>query len=215
MPRLRVHCFGISIDGYGAGLDQDAATPLGVGGIALLEWALATRTFRLMFGQEGGTTGADEEFAARGFNNIGAWIIGRNMFGPIRGSWPDDSWRGWWGDTPPFHTPVFVLTNHPRASIVMAGGTTFHFVTDGIHAAFARARDAAKDQDIRLGGGVATIRQYLAAGLIDEMHLAIAPTLLGSGENLLDGIDMPKLGFKCVEHVPTASATHVVLRREG
>jgi dihydrofolate reductase len=215
MPRLRVHCFGISIDGYGAGLDQDAATPLGVGGIALLEWALATRTFRLMFGQEGGTTGADEEFAARGFNNIGAWIIGRNMFGPIRGSWPDDSWRGWWGDTPPFHTPVFVLTNHPRASIAMAGGTTFHFVTDGIHAAFARARDAAKEQDIRLGGGVATIRQYLAAGLIDEMHLAIAPTLLGSGENLLDGIDMPKLGFKCVEHVPTASATHVVLRREG
>ena len=215
MPRLRVHCFGISIDGYGAGLDQDAATPLGVGGIALLEWALATRTFRLMFGQEGGTTGADEEFAARGFNNIGAWIIGRNMFGPIRGSWPDDSWRGWWGDTPPFHTPVFVLTNPPRASIAMAGGTTFHFVTDGIHAAFARARDAAKEQDIRLGGGVATIRQYLAAGLIDEMHLAIAPTLLGSGENLLDGIDMPKLGFKCVEHVPTASATHVVLRREG
>jgi len=215
MPRLRVHCFGISIDGYGAGLDQDAATPLGVGGIALLEWALATRTFRLMFGQEGGTTGADEEFAARGFSNIGAWIIGRNMFGPIRGPWPDDSWKGWWGDTPPFHTPVFVLTNHPRASIAMAGGTTFHFVTDGIHAAFARARDAAKEQDIRLGGGVATIRQYLAAGLIDEMHLAIAPTLLGSGENLLDGIDMPKLGFKCVEHVPTASATHVVLRREG
>jgi len=215
MPRLRVHCFGISIDGYGAGLDQDAATPLGVGGIALLEWALATRTFRLMFGQEGGTTGADEEFAARGFSNIGAWIIGRNMFGPIRGPWPDDSWKGWWGDTPPFHTPVFVLTNHPRASIVMAGGTTFHFVTDGIHAAFARARDAAKDQDIRLGGGVATIRQFLGAGLIDEMHLGIAPVLLGSGENLLDGIDMPRLGFKCVEHVPTANATHVVLRREG
>lgn len=215
MPQLRVHGFGLSIDGYGAGIDQDAATPLGVGGTALLEWFFPTRTFRLMLGQEGGTTGADDEFAARGFDNIGAWIIGRNMFGPIRGTWPDDTWKGWWGDTPPFHTPVFVLTNHSRAPIAMTGGTTFHFVTDGIHAAFERARDAAKDKDIRLGGGIATIRQYVRAGLVDEMHLAIAPVLLGSGEHLFGGIDLPKLGFKRVEHVPTANATHVVLRRGG
>src|SRR5262249_50413030 len=170
-PRLRVHCFAISIDGYGAGPHQDLQNPLGVGGAALHEWVFATRTFRQMFGHDGGTTGVDDNFAARGFHNIGAWIMGRNMFGPVRGKWPDDGWRGWWGDNPPYHTPVFVLTHHPRQSIVMEGGTVFHFVTDGILAALGRATDAARGKDIRLGGGVSTIRQYLHASLIDEMHL--------------------------------------------
>jgi dihydrofolate reductase len=213
MPKLRVHCFTISLEGYGAGPNQDVDNPLGVGGIALHEWAFATRTFRKMFGQDGGTTGIDDDFAARGFDNIGAWILGRNMFGPIRGPWPDNTWKGWWGDNPPYHTPVFVLTNHPRESITMNGGTVFHFVTDGIHATLQRALDAAGGRDVRLGGGVAAIRQYLCAGLIDEMHLAISPILLGSGENLLAGIDAPKLGYRCTEHVPTPSTTHVVLTR--
>jgi dihydrofolate reductase len=213
IPKLRVHCFAISLDGYGAGPDQDRDNPLGVGGLALHEWAFATRTFRQMFGQEGGTTGIDDGFAARGFNNIGAWILGRNMFGPVRGPWPDDSWKGWWGDNPPYRTPVFVLTNHHRASIAMDGGTIFHFVTDGIHAALQRAADATNGQDVRLGGGAATIRQYLRAGLIDEMHLAISPILLGSGEHLLAGIDAPKLGYHCTEHVPTPNVTHVVLSK--
>jgi dihydrofolate reductase len=213
MPKLRVHGFTISVDGYGAGPNQDLDNPLGVGGVALHEWAFATRTFRQMFGGDGGTTGIDDDFAARGFHNIGAWIIGRNMFGPIRGPWPDEAWKGWWGDNPPYHTPVFVLTNHPRASIVMSGGTTFHFVTDGIHAAFQRAADAAGGQDIRLGGGIATIQQYLRAGLVDEMHLAISPILLGAGEQLFAGIDASKLGYQLTEHVPTASATHVVFTR--
>lgn len=211
MPKLRVHCFSISLEGYGAGPNQDVDNPLGVGGIALHEWAFATRTFRKMFGQDGGTTGIDDDFAARGFDNIGAWILGRNMFGPIRGPWPDNTWKGWWGDNPPYHTPVFVLTNHPRESITMNGGTVFHFVTDGIHATLQRALHAAGGRDVRLGGGVAAIRQYLCAGLIDEMHLAISPILLGSGENLLAGIDAPKLGYRCTEHVPTPSTTHVVL----
>jgi dihydrofolate reductase len=167
-----------------------------------------------LFGREGGTTGVGDDFAARGLENIGAYILGRNMFGPVRGPWPDESWKGWWGENPPYHCPVFVLTTHPRASLAMDGGTTFHFVTDGIHAALERAREAAQDKDIRLGGGVAAIRQYLDAGLIDEMHLAISPVLLGSGEHLLAGIDLPKLGYRCVEHVPTPGATHVVLRRE-
>lgn len=213
MPKLRVASFGISIDGFGAGPDQDLANPLGVGGMALMEWVFATRTFRQMHGQEGGSTGADDEFAAQGFHNVGAWIIGRNMFGPIRGPWPDENWKGWWGDNPPYHTPVFVLTHHPRASITMKGGTTFHFVTDGIHAALERAKHAAKDQDVRLGGGVATIRQYLRASLIDEIHLAISPVLLGSGENLFAGIDAAKLGYYCSQHVPTPNATHVVLTK--
>ena len=213
MPKLRVHCFAISIDGYGAGPDQDLGNPLGAGGLALHEWVLATRTFRQMFGGDGGTTGGDDDFAARGVHNVGSWILGRNMFGPLRGDWPDDSWKGWWGDNPPYHAPVFVLTNHPRASITMNGGTIFHFVTDGIDAALQRATEAAGDQDIRLGGGIATIRQYLRAGLIDEMHLAIAPAFLGAGEHLFAGIDVLKLGYRCTEHVPTAAATHVVLTK--
>ena len=213
MPKLRVHAFSISLDGYGAGPKQDRDDPLGVGGEALHEWVVATRTFRQMSGKEGGTTGVDDDFAARGFNNIGAWIMGRNMFGPVRGHWPDDTWKGWWGDNPPYHCPVFVLTSHPRTSIAMDGGTTFHFVTDGIHAALKRATEAAKDRDIRLGGGVATIRQYLREALIDEMHLAISPVLLGSGEHLLADIDAPKLGYRCTEHVTTANATHVVFTK--
>ena len=215
MPKLRVHAFSISLDGYGAGPKQDRDDPLGVGGEALHEWVVATRTFRQMSGKEGGTTGVDDDFAARGFNNIGAWIMGRNMFGPVRGHWPDDTWKGWWGDNPPYHCPVFVLTSHPRTSIAMDGGTTFHFVTDGIHAALKRATEAAKDRDIRLGGGVATIRQYLRAALIDEMHLAISPVLLGSGEHLLADIDTPKLGYRCTEHVTTANATHVVFTKSS
>jgi dihydrofolate reductase len=215
MPRLRVHSFAISLDGYGAGPGQGLDNPLGVGGVALHEWAFATRTFRQMFGQEGGTTGTDDEFVARGFDNIGAWIMGRNMFGPVRGSWPDDSWKGWWGDNPPYHCPVFVLTKHPRTSFTMDGGTTFHFVTDGIHAALKRAAEAANGRDIRLGGGVATIRQYLRAGLVDEMHLAISPILLGSGEHLLAGIDAPTLGYQCTKHVPTTNATHIILSKHG
>jgi dihydrofolate reductase len=214
--KLRVHGFAISIDGYGAGPNQDLGNPLGVGGIQLHEWAFATRTFQQMFGRDGGTTGIDDKFAARGFHNVGAWIMGRNMFGPIRGTWPDDTWRGWWGDNPPYHTPVFVLTHHTRKSIVMDGGTVFHFVTDGIHAAYKRAIDSADGKDIRLGGGVAAIRQYLRAGLVDEIHLAISPILLGSGEHLFGGIDMKRLGYDCTEQVPTKNATHIVLtkRRE-
>jgi dihydrofolate reductase len=214
MTKLRVHSFAISLDGFGAGPHQDLNNPLGIGGKALHEWVFATRTFRQMFGSEGGTTGIDDDFAARGFNNIGAWILGRNMFGPIRGPWPDDVWKGWWGDNPPYHAPVFVLTNHARQSIHMSGGTTFHFVTDGIHAALQRAADAARGQDIRLGGGVATIRQYLRAGLVDEMHLPISLILLGSGEHLFAGIDLPKLGYQCTEHVPTQNAIHVTISKD-
>ena len=216
MTKLRVHGFSISLDGYGAGPSQDLQNPLGVGGIALHNWVYGTRTFQKMFGAEGrGETGIDDEFAARGLFNIGAWILGRNMFGPIRGPWPDDAWKGWWGDNPPYHTPVFVLTHHPRASIAMDGGTTFHFVTDGIHAALNRATEAAKGQDVRLGGGAATIREYLHEGLIDEMHLAISPVLLGSGEQLLAGIGAPILGYQCTEQVSSAAATHFVLAKRG
>lgn len=213
MSKLRIHSFAISIDGYGAGPKQNLENPLGVGGLALHEWLLGTRTFGRLYGDGDGTTGIDDEFATRGFSNIGAWILGRNMFGPLRGSWPDDKWKGWWGDNPPYHTPVFVLTNHARAPITMDGGTTFHFVTDGIHAALQCATLAAKGQDIRLGGGVATIQQYLRAGLVDEMHIAVAPVLLGSGEHLFAGIDMTKLGYKIVEHVATANAAHAVFKK--
>jgi dihydrofolate reductase len=215
MPKLRIHGFALSIDGYGAGPDQSLQNPLGVGGTALHEWAFATRTFRQMFGMEGGSTGVDDDYIARGFANVGAWILGRNMFGPVRGPWPDDTWKGWWGDNPPYHVPVFVLTHHPRAPIVMEGGTTFHFVTEGIHAALDQARAAAQGKDVRLGGGVATIRQYLDAGLVDEMHLAIAPALLGRGEALLAGVDLPSLGFRCIERAATPNAMHVVLAKTG
>jgi len=213
MPKLRVHAFSISLDGYGAGLKQDLQNPQGVGGMGLHKWAFATQSFRKMFGSEGGATGVDDDFIKRGFANIGAWILGRNMFGPVRGPWQDDTWKGWWGNNPPYHVPVFVLTHHARPSIAMDGGTTFHFVTEGIHAALKRAFEAAKGKDVRLGGGTATIRQYLEAGLIDEMHLAISPVLLGSGEHLLAGIDMSKLGYQCSEHVPASQATHVVLTK--
>ncbi len=213
MSKLRIDSFSVSIDGYGAGPRQSLDNPLGVGGGALHEWALATRTFKKMFGGDGGSTGTDDDFAVRGFANVGAWILGRNMFGPVRGPWPDDAWKGWWGANPPYHTPVFVLTHHPRAPIEMEGGTTFHFVTDGIHAALERARQAAQGRDVRLGGGVATIRQYLLAGLVDEMHLALSRAVLGTGESLLAGIDLPSLGYRCTEHVGTANALHVVLTR--
>lgn len=216
MSKLRVHCFSLSLEGYGAGPDQSIDNPLGVGGPALHEWAFATRTIQqIIFGKEGGATGVDDDFVARGFDGIGASILGRNMFGPVRGPWPDHSWKGWWGDEPPYHVPVFVLTHHPRPPLAMKGGTTFHFVTDGIHAALERAREAAGSRDVRLGGGVATIREYLRAGLVDEMHLAISPVLLGAGEHLLSGIDLLALGFRIREHVNTPNATHVVLARDG
>ena len=215
MSRVIVSSFGLSIDGFGAGPNQSLDNPLGVGGPTLMEWFFPTRTFQQMHGGGGGSTGVDDDVAARGFANIGAWILGRNMFGPGRGPWPDDEWKGWWGANPPYHVPVFVLTHHPRESIAMEGGTSFHFVGDGIHAALARAREAAQGRDVRIGGGPATIRQYLAAGLIDEMHLALSPTLLGSGELLLAGIDLPALGYECTERVASEHATHVVLTRRA
>jgi dihydrofolate reductase len=217
MPKLRVNSFSVSIDGYAAGPDQSLDNPMGVGGMALHEWVLDTKTFREMFGNGGSGAGrqdVDDDFAARAMENLGAWILGRNMFGPVRGPWPDEEWRGWWGDEPPYHVPVFVLTHHPRAPLTMAGGTTFHFVTDGIHAALERARDAAGDRDIRVGGGASTIRQYLTEGLIDELHLAIAPVLLGKGEPLFAGLDLPALGYRCQSRVFSDHATHVVLARE-
>ncbi|QSI78515.1 dihydrofolate reductase family protein [Niveibacterium microcysteis] len=213
MTRVRVESFTISLDGYGAGPDQDINNPLGVGGTDLHQWAFPTRTFqRALFGVDEGTTGVDDEFAQRGFTNIGAWILGRNMFSPMRGPWPDLNWKGWWGDEPPYHVPVFILTHHARPSIEMAGNTTFHFVTGGIVEALDRAREAAGDRDVRIGGGTNTIQQYLRAGLIDEMHLAIAPVLLGRGERLLEGVDLRAAGFRCVQHLASENATHVVLR---
>ena len=214
MAKLRVQSFTISLDGYGAGPNQSMQAPLGAGGEQLHEWLVGTRTFQQTHGDGAGTTGIDDDFAARGFANIGAWILGRNMFGPPGGgAWQDDTWKGWWGDNPPYHSDVFVLTHHPRASIRMDGDTTFHFVTEGIHAALDRAKAAAKGRDVRLGGGAATIQQYLRAGLIDELHLAISPIMLGSGEHLFGGLDLVKLGLRCVEHVPSAAATHVVLKK--
>lgn len=214
MPKLRIHSFAVSVDGYGAGPKQDRDNPLGIGGMGLHQWAFPTRSFRQMHGQEGGTTGINDDFIARGVDNIGAWILGRNMFGPVRGPWPDESWKGWWGDNPPYHTPVFVLTHHARAPVVLEGGTTFHFVTDGIRAALQRATDAAGGQDVRVGGGVATVRQYLWEGLVDEMHLAIAPVLLGSGEHFFNGIDLVGLGYAVTEYTPSPNAAHVVLSRK-
>jgi len=214
MSKLRVHSFSISIDGYGAGPNQDLEHPLGVGGPELFDWFFHTRTWQRMHGNEDGEAGPDDAIAARGFDGIGAWILGRNMFGPVRGPWPDDNWKGWWGDEPPYHTPVFVLTHHPRAPLRMKGGTVFSFVTDGIQAALQQARDAAGGRDIRLGGGVSTIRQFLRAGLVDELHLAIAPVLLGTGEHLLRDLDIRALGYECVEHIAgERAATHVILRK--
>ena len=215
MSKLKVQAFTISLDGYGAGPNQSLHNPLGVGGLSLHEWLIPTRTFQRMHGDagDGGTTGVDDDFAARGFENIGAWIIGRNMFGPVRGAWPDESWKGWWGDNPPYHTPVFVLTHHARAPIEMAGETTFYFITEGLHAAAERATAVAKGKDVRVGGGVATIRQFLSAGLLDEVHLAISPVLLGSGEPLFANLDLVGLGYRCGQHVASPKATHVVLTK--
>jgi dihydrofolate reductase len=215
MSRLRIHAFSISLDGYGAGSDQSLERPLGRGGEGLHRWFLPTRTFRRMNGKDDGTTGVDEDYAARGFDNIGAWILGRNMFGPVRGPWPDESWRGWWGESPPYHGPVFVLTHHARQMLEMDGGTIFHFVTGGIEEALDRAREAAAGRDVRLGGGTATIRQYLRAGLVDEMHVAISPILLGQGEALFADLDLPALGYEVSEHVACDAATHVVIARRG
>lgn len=212
--KLRVNCFSISLDGYGAGVEQSLQNPMGVHGMELHDWVLGTRSFKTMLGQGGGSTGVDNQFAERGFENLGAWILGRNMFGPVRGPWPDDSWKGWWGTNPPYHVPVFVLTHHARDPIDMEGGTTFHFVTDGIHAALKAAREAAKGKDVRLGGGVSTVRQYMAQRLVDELHLAVSPVLLGRGESLFQGQDWRALGYRCVEQAATEKATHVTLRRE-
>ena len=214
MSKLRVQCFGISLDGFGAGPNQDLQNPLGVRGPELMQWVFPTRFFRRMHGgAEDGETGVDNGFAEEGMAGMGAWILGRNMFGPIRGPWLDDAWKGGWGDEPPYRTPVFVLTHHARAPLAMAGGTTFHFVTEGIHAALELARAAAGDRDIRLGGGVATVRQYLRAGLVDELHLALGPVLLGSGEHLLEGLDLPALGYQCERSVQGERATHFFLKR--
>jgi dihydrofolate reductase len=214
MSKLRIHSFGMSVDGYGAGPNQSMDHPLGIGGLALHGWVFETRTGRNMLGKEGGVSGIDDDFVARGFNNIGAWIIGRNMFGPVRGPWPDEMWKGWWGENPPYHTPVFVLTSHPRGSLTMKGGTTFHFVTDGIYRALERAKEAVDGKDIRLGGGIATIRQYLLAELVDEMHLAYSPNLLGSGESLLLGIDLPRRGYQVSTHTITAQCMHIEIMKK-
>jgi dihydrofolate reductase len=213
MSRLLVRSFSISLDGYGAGPNQTREEPLGVGGEELHDWLVNTRTFKRYQKAEGGGTGIDEDFAALGFADTGAWIMGRNMFGPVRGPWPDDTWRGWWGKNPPYHAPTFVLTHHPRPSVEMEGGTVFHFVTDGIHAALERAREAAGDKDIRLLGGASVIRQYLQARAVDEMHIAVSPMLLGSGEPLLGGLDLPTLGYRCAKSVAGERAMHYVIER--
>jgi len=213
MSQVRVAAFSISLDGFGAGPRQDLQNPVGVRGFELHTWLFQTDIFKKMTGQSGGTTGIDNDMAAQSFDNVGAWILGRNMFGPVRGPWPDDSWKGWWGDTPPYHTPVFVLTHHARAQLEMKGGTTFHFVTDGLESALKQAKEAAQGKDVRIGGGVATIRQYLVAGQIDEMHLAVAPVLLGDGEHLFAGINLRQLGYAVVRSVAGENATHVVIKK--
>lgn len=214
MAKVRVNFFCVSLDGFGAGPEQSLQYPLGIGGESLHEWAFGTRTFqKMLFGKDGGSTGIDDDFLVRSFDNLGAWIMGRNMFGPIRGRWPDEEWKGWWGPNPPYHSPVFVLTNHPREPVSMEGGTTFHFVTDGIHAALERARGAANGKDIRVLGGASTIRQYLQARSIDEMHLVVVPKLLGRGEPLLTGLDLVKLGYSVTEQVASGTVLHVVVTK--
>jgi dihydrofolate reductase len=213
LSKLRVYSFAISIDGYGAGPNQSLENPLGVNGPELFGWFFPTRTWQRMHGGEGGETGVDDDIAAKGFE-FGAWILGRNMFGPIRGPWPDESWKGWWGDEPPYHVPTFVLTHHPRPPLPMKGGTVFHFVTDGIQSALEQAKAAAQGRDVRVGGGVSTIRQYLNARLIDELHLVVSPVLLGEGEKLFEGMDLRALGYECVDHKPgKRAAAHVFLRK--
>ncbi len=221
MPLLRVHCFGLSVDGFGAGPRQSMTDPMGVGGMALHEWFFPTRAFKqshaemgLTAGEGDGTIGIDNDFASRGFDRIGAWIIGRNMFGPIRGPWRDGSWKGWWGDNPPYHTPVFVLTNHSREPLVMDGGTTFQFVTAGIREAYDRAMESANGKDVRLGGGATTIRQYLAARLVDQMRLVVSPVLLGTGEQMFAGLDLPALGYEITDQVSSRAAAHIIIRRK-
>ena len=213
MTRVRVESFSISLDGYGAGPDQSINNPLGVGGEDLHDWIVSTRAWRRMHGKEGGATGIDDDFAVRGAQDFGAWILGRNMFGPVRGPWPDMNWKGWWGDEPPYDCPVFVLTHHPRPPLEMGNATTFHFVTEGIHHALELACQAAGGKDIRIGGGADTIRQYLRERLIDELHIAIAPVLLGQGEPLFQDLDLPALGYRCAEHAGSEAATHVILKR--
>jgi dihydrofolate reductase len=220
ISKVRVAAFSLSIDGFGAGPRQDLNNPLGVRGLELHAWFLQTEIFKKMHGQSGGTVGIDNDFGARSFENVGAWILGRNMFGPVRGPWATmhgDSWRGWWGDNPPYHTPVFVLTHHPRSPLTMEGGTTFHFVTDGPESALKQAKEAVDgtDKDVRIGGGVATIRQYLIAGQIDEMHVAMPPVLLGEGEALFSGINLARLGFTPVKIVPGENATHIIIKKES
>jgi dihydrofolate reductase len=213
MSKVKVTAFSVSLDGYGAGLDQSKENPLGRRGEELHEWIFPTRMFQKMYGQGGGTEGVDNDFAEKSFENLGAWILGRNMFGPIRGPWPNDDWKGWWGENPPYHVPVYVLTNHARASITMKGGTVFHFVTDGIESALEKARKSANGKDIRIGGGTSTIRQYLQAGHIDEMHLAFSPVFLGAGEHVFAGIDLPRLGFTETQTTYGERATHVILKK--
>jgi dihydrofolate reductase len=215
MSKVRVSSFAVSLDGYAAGPGQSLKNPLGVRGPELFEWFFSTRTWKQMQGEEGGSTGVDDDRARQGMENVGAWILGRNMFGPVRGPWPDDSWKGWWGEEPPYHVPTFVLTHHRREPLEMKGGTTFYFVTDGIHIALERAKDAAKDKDVRIGGGVRTIQQYLRAQLIDQLHLAFRPILMGSGENLFAGIDLATLGYGSREHACSEHAMHVVLDKQA
>ncbi|MCB1432786.1 MAG: dihydrofolate reductase [Alphaproteobacteria bacterium] len=213
MGKVRVAGFSVSIDGFGAGPEQSLQDPLGKRGPELFQWYFPTQAFKAMHGGEGGTTGLDNDFAIRSMDGFGAFILGRNMFGPIRGDWPDDVWKGWWGDNPPYHAPTYVLTHYPRAPLEMEGGTTFHFVTDGIESALRQARAVAGAKDVKIGGGVSTVRQYLQAGAIDTLHFAVSPTVLGQGEAMFDGIDLRALGYRVTEHVPTDKATHIVLSR--
>jgi dihydrofolate reductase len=213
MSKVKVLNFTISLDGYGAGPHQTLETPLGIGGENLHPWMLHTREFMKMTGKSGGSAGTDNSLVEKAFENIGAWIMGRNMFGPVRGPWPDENWKGWWGDNPPYHVPVYVLTHHERAPLTMEGGTTFYFITTGIEAALEEAKKAASGKDIRIGGGVSTVQQYLKAGHIDELHIAVSPRFLGSGEHLYSGIDMPGLGYKKIERIEGELATHFLISK--